>query len=166
MSGRRHYRLETRFGPEELFKALREACAASKGKDGKPAVRFDFDWLKRKVALLSPDKDAAESALEHLILAVDQRADRGLLLPGDPRKSGLEWELPVGVLLQTPDVYAEVVLAALAEMGIKGAHLDEDGAGFTVPDTALARAANSDGFVMEFPLPAYLSMKDLGPVEG
>ena len=152
------FRLEASYGPEELFAALHSIC-----EGGANPLKFDFDWLKRRVAIAGPDRAAVEQAAAKLLEKVDRKAGNGLLLPGRiTGGAGKPWELPIGVLLQTPDVYLEVMAAALAEQGLKGIRHDPDTAELAIPAGMTARALDYQGMIRDFPLPGYLRVVDLG----
>lgn len=155
------FRLEAKYGPEELFAALGTVC-----RDGGKGLAFDFDWMKRRVAIRGPEREAVERAAARLADKVARKAGPGMILPGKISGGGdADWELPMGVLLQTPDVYLEVMAAALAEQGLKGVRHDPDTAELEVPAGMTARSLDYEAMLREFPLPDYLRVVDLGLTE-
>ncbi len=150
------YRLEADYGPAELFAALRAVCAGKKGLD------FEFDWMKRRLAVTGPEREAVEAATERLLKRVHREGGNGLLLAGKPLENEDRWEIPVGIMLQTPDVYLEAMAQALAEQGIKGIQYDMNTVELEIPAGMSAKALGYQSMVQQFPLPAYIRIVDLG----
>ncbi len=162
MAAQRHYfKLESSYGPADLFKTLKSTCEDAAFKKAAPA--FEFDWIKRRVAISAATPHAAEEVLEALVKRVNKKAGTGMLLPGEAKKTDDgRTEIPVGVLLQSPDVYAEVIVQMLAEFGVRGIVTEEEGNGFSIPLNAMNRALEYREVIADFPLPDYLKIKDLG----
>lgn len=162
MSSQRHYyRMETRYAPGDLFKTLKNTCGDNRFRRHKPS--FDFDWMKRKVEIQADSQEGAEVVLEALIERVNRKAGRGLLLPGEPaRTENGRITIPVGVLIQTPDIYTEVLVESLRECGVKGIQFENGGEGLSLPPNSLNRALEYGALIASFPLPEYLSVKDEG----
>jgi hypothetical protein len=156
MSRYHHYEIRASYGPEQLFAALRATCEAA-GAD------FEFNWIGRAIHLLAADLDTAESTAATLVERVAIESARGMLLPGDAQQQeDGRIRLPIGILLQTPDVFVDVITGTLHEFGIAGIRRREDGNGFFVPISKSSRALNYHELVMGFPLPAYLRIEDMG----
>lgn len=159
---RHHFEINTRFGPSDLFRVLRGACDKAKFKEHKPD--FDFDWMSRAIEISALSEEGARMVYDYLEKEVAQRAGAGQLLPGMIVNRVGRVALPIGVLIQTPDVYTEVIVDMLSEIGVSGRAEGEDGA-FSVPVNVAARAAGYEKIVHDFPLPPYLVIVDKGIVE-
>lgn len=162
-----HYLLRARFGPADLLKILNKLMAENKNHPDAPD--FDFDYIKRKIEISARTRCTAEDLLEALVLHVEKQAGSGLLLPGAPqpdrgeRDKPLEGKdarvrIPIGVLVQTPDVYAEVLVNALQEYGVRGIVYEHDGDGFAIPQTRTNVMLDYTEIIGAFPLPGYLEL--------
>ena len=160
MSSRHHFRITASFGPADLFQLLRRACDYHEAK--RAHAEFDFDWLKRRIAITADSEEAAEHSVEWVMGKVREKAGPGMLLPGDAEKrEDGRVTVPVGVLLQTPDVYIEMMARMLTEMGLTSIRLEgEDG--FSIAVSHAARALEYEATVKDFPLPGYLKLEDGG----
>ena len=156
----RHYFLITaRFGPPQLFQALRQICEDSRNRRLEP--KFDFDWLKRRIELSANDRCGVEDLLEILLMRV-QKHGKSLLLPGETQEREGRHVVPIGVLIQTPDIYAELMMAALSEFGMTSIRREFDGDGFSVGVGPIASAIPYKEIIDDFPLPEYLAIEDKG----
>ena len=155
------YRITATFGPPELFAVLRNIAESPRRKDHAP--EFEFEWLKRRVAVSATTEAAAAEMLDELLAVVGRLAGPGLMLPGQPQ-TGREGRFifPVGVLIQTPDIYLEILVRTLTELGIKGVVVDDDGQGLSIPVSTRNMALGYTQMIASFPLPAYLVVEDLG----
>ena len=162
MTTPRHYfEIKSRYGPADLFKTLMSVCEDPRFKKVFPS--YGFDWIKRKVEISAATPEGVEELLEELIKRVNRKAGKGMLLPGERvKKDDGYLAIPIGVLLQTPDVYAEVVTGALREFGVRSIQLENEGDGFSIPLSAINRALEYEEVINSFPLPDYLSIKDKG----
>jgi len=161
MAGKKHrFRLKVRCAPADLLLALKSVCEDSRNRDAK--ATFEFDWLKRRAAISAATACAAEELAERVQVLAERRGGRGLLLPGKRIDEGDgRHTLPMGILLQSADVYAEMIRDAMGELGIPVA-LGEDGEGFAVGVNPVARAMDYLSLVRMFPLPEYLELVDEG----
>jgi hypothetical protein len=155
-----HFQVVAKYGPPELFKALKNTVEDNRFKKFAPA--FEFDWLKRKVEITANSHEGAEEVLEQFIRRVNEKAGTGLLLPGAAVKREQRTVIPVGILLQTADIYAEVVIGSLREFGVRGIELSGSGDEFAIPLTAINRALEYAEVISTFPLPGYLKIEDRG----
>ncbi len=153
------YRLEADYGPADLFAALKAVCSA---RPSDSPTEFEFDWMQRRVALTGPDRKRVEAAAEKLLDRVNREGGPGLLLAGKTRAKDGHWEVPIGVTLQTPDIYLEAMAQALTEQGLRGIRYDMDKAELEIPVGLPARALGYQGMVLQFPLPPYIRVTDLG----
>lgn len=158
------YRLNATFGPPELFAMLKAIAETPRWQPHSPA--FEFEWLKRRVAFSTTSEAAGAEMLEELIVRVGKAAGPGLLLPG-PTQTDREgrYVFPVGVLVQTPDIYLEILVKTLTELGIKGVVVDEDAQGLSIPVSTRNMALGYTQMIASFPLPGYLKIEDLGAGE-
>lgn len=154
MAAGNHYRIEATFGPPDLFRLLRALCERPENRRAK--MEFEFDWLKRRVALSAENTEALEGASASLIERVAREAAPGQLLLGPRGESDGRVIQPFGVLLQTPDVFLNLIVTTLGEFGAANIRVDEDGCGLTVPASRLNDLMQYDRLLLEFPLPAYL----------
>lgn len=161
MKDARHYfALEARFGPADLFRLLKKACDRGKFVEHKP--EFDFDWLKRKVTISANTAAGARTVTESFVHSVEAQIGAGQLLVGKPIKENGRTTIPIGVLVQTPDIYVEIMVQSLQENGIKKARIEDDGEGFSLPAVFGADVLDCDALIGDFPLPSYIRIVDKG----
>lgn len=153
----------SRFGPEEVFRALRVASEDTRLRGEHPD--FEFEWMARRILLLADTAPGTERFLEVFQARLDQfGAPPATILPGKAAPHGEgRHALPVGILLNTPDHYAELIAATLAEIGCR-ASLEAGGTALTVVVNAKAKLLGYDAVVRDFPLPTHLSVRDDGKV--
>ncbi len=154
------YRLVASVEPRDLLLALRKTCEQPRFREQKPD--FDFDWMKRKIAVSAHTRESAEALRDAVLSAVEKKAGAGHLLPGAPLQQDGRWTVPIGVLLQTPDVYTEMFAASLQELGITGVELEDDGTVIAIPISGVALALDYRSIVAELPLPPYMRLVDEG----
>ncbi|MDX2174866.1 MAG: hypothetical protein SF028_00185 [Candidatus Sumerlaeia bacterium] len=161
---RKYWRLASSFGPSELFRALRETAESRDGK--KVNAAFDFDWMKRRLEIRAKDRCAAEDLLEAFLLRA-QRAGcpPDGLLPGKAEERADCVAIPVGVLVNTPEMYAEIIGQSLVELGGGDVRLEFNGCGFSYGATVMARTLAFGQLAQSFPLPPYMSIAPADPEE-
>jgi hypothetical protein len=155
---RRHrFLLTTRYGPAELFRDGRAACRAG--------VEFDFDWMARRVGFLGADRGAVLASVEQLQHTVARAAAPGQLLaaPAEALEDG-RTRVRIGVLLQTPDIYRDLIVGLLVESGLRGVSSEDtdEGALIMIAEGPLAIAFPYSATIMAFPVPVYITVRDLG----
>ncbi len=154
------FRIESRFEPADLFKLLKRACEVPTARKG--SAHFEFDWMKRRIDLIASDEEAVRAATIWLLDEVKRRTQGEFLLPRAPEKrEDGSFIVAIGVLLQTPDVYVEMITRLLEESGIAAIPGTEENT-FKVAVNAKARALQYEQTINTFPLPEYLSIRDLG----
>lgn len=158
---RHYYRIDVSFGPEQLFKALRETAGDTRLRDAKPD--FEFDWLKRRVALSVQTAEAIPVACE-LFLARAARlgAPPDALLPGRVETADGRHVQPFGVLLNPPEHLVEFIAQMLVDLGCSGLRIEHAGAGFSFPIGSINKALSHEQLVEQFPLPPYATLVDEG----
>ncbi len=161
MAGRRVYIIESKFLPEDLFQILKKTCERGKFRDDKPD--FDFDWMKRRIEVSARSEEGARGLAEAVARSIEARAGGGQLLPGEPVRREGRIAIPIGVLIQTPDVYAEMLAQMLREMGISGVRLEENGEGFSFPGGPAGKLIDFQSIIKDFPLPHYLKIREKAP---
>lgn len=154
------YRVVASVEPRDLLLALKKTCEQPRFREHQPD--FDFDWMKRKIAVSAHTREAAQALRDAVLSAVEKKAGPGQLLPGAPVEQEGRWTIPIGVLLQTPDVYTEMFAASLQELGITGVELEDDGAVIAIPVSGVALALDYRSIVAELPLPPYMRLIDEG----
>lgn len=157
-SARNCYRLKATFGPQDLFAILKKTT--EKPAHRKQHATFDFDWMKRRIELAAAGEDAVEALLSEVVDAVTRKAGGGTLLPGKCAESHGLWRIPVGVLVQTPDVYTDMIVSMLRDMGLPGVRQEFDGEGFSLPGGAAGMAIDCRALLNEFPFPAYIQVEE------
>lgn len=157
-SPRQSYRLKATFGPPDLFAILKKTT--EKPAHRKNRAAFDFDWMKRRVELAAAGEDAVEELLSEVLDTVTRSAGAGTLLPGKCTESEGLWCIPIGVLIQTPDVYTEMIVNMLRDMGMPGVRAEFDGEGFSLPGGAAGMAIDCNALLREFPFPAYIRVEE------
>lgn len=157
---RHHFRIEARFGPQDLFLILKKTCEALPFKPLQPG--FDFDWLKRRVEISAASREGSEKVLDAVLEKVREKLGPGLLLPGEVIERDGRFVAPIGVLLQTPDVYVEIITRTLLEMGFTTLRLEHEGTGFSLAVGGMRNVLPYRPLVMDFPLPAYMQIVDEG----
>lgn len=164
MASYHHFEITASYGPAQLFAALRELCESREARAANAS--FDFDWMKRGVWIEADAAEVARTLAEKLADRVGRDAAPGQLLVGrmDTPKPGRHRQA-IGVLLQTPEVFVEVISQTLTEFGVVGIMLSADDATLEIPPTKANAAQNYAGLVTQFPLPRYLSVVDRGLVE-
>lgn len=161
MAPKRHYyEITTNFAPRDLFLLLKKICDEPELR--KQGAAFDFDWLKRRVELSAKSRDAAEDGLEILLTRLKAKAGGGLLLPGDAQEKDGRTVIPVGVLLQSPEVYAELLANALTEFGLPNVTTEYEGNGLSLPAGKMTAMLQYETIISQFPLPGYLKIEDRG----
>ncbi|MCC6546571.1 hypothetical protein IT570_05330 [Candidatus Sumerlaeota bacterium] len=156
------FRIETRFAPAELFKSLKRACEIPAARKGDS--RFEFDWMLRKVEIIASNADAIRAAADCLLADVKKKTGGEFLLPRPPEeRSDGSTAIVMGVLLQTADVYIDMILRMLEESGIAAIPDTEENT-FKIAVNAKSRALQYEQVVLAFPLPPYLSIHDMGIV--
>lgn len=156
-----YYILKSSFSPADLFQVLKSLCEDPRFSPH--SLDFDFDWIKRRIELSAESHVCAEDALEELIRWVNAAAGTGNLLPNEckEREDG-RFAIPIGVLLQSPDVYVELILRQLDEYGVRNASPEFDGDGFAIPLTNSNKSMGYEEVIAAFPLPQYITVKDEG----
>jgi len=153
------------YGPPELFAAVRAVCESSAGRAAR--ATFDFDWMKRGIWIESQSAEASVILANQLAHRVAESAGPGSLIVGrvEATPSGRHRQA-IGVLLQTPDVFIQVMSQTLTEIGVIGILLPPDGDKIEIPQTKANLARNYAALVRQFPLPPYLRIEDRGLVDG
>ncbi|MEO8377062.1 MAG: hypothetical protein ABI579_05265 [Candidatus Sumerlaeota bacterium] len=154
------FRIASKFQPADLFKLLKRACEIPAAK--KATARFEFEWMKRKLELIADDEVAVRAAANWLLDEVKKKTNGEFLLPRPPEKrDDQSFVVVMGVLLQTPDVYVDMIVRLLEESGIAAIHDAEDNT-LKVAVNPKTRALQYELVVTTFLLPPYLSIDDLG----
>ncbi len=162
---RHHYRIEATFGPGQLFRALRETAEDTRLREARPD--FEFDWLKRRVAISLSAPELLGLAGELLLARAEKYgAPPGSLLAGPPEQSEGRHVQPFGVLLNPPEHLVEFMVQMLLELGCTGLRLEHDGAGFSFPIGNINKALQHEQLVEQFPLPPYARLVDEGRAPG
>lgn len=158
----RRFRLVASYGPQQLFLLLKRVAETKQRRAA--GASFDFDWMKRAVVLAAPTAEMADAMVDEVMEELSRKAAPGQLLPGPTREENGRHVVRAGVLLQTPDIYAEQILASLSELGCTAAAVEEDGVTIAIPPS---RSFGMDyaSVVSEFPLPPYLSIEEVGEAD-
>jgi hypothetical protein len=162
---RLHFVIESTFGPADIFRRLKSTCEHGKFKEYAPD--FDFDWLKRRIEISASSQEGVRYIQKELLRVLEKAGGKELFLSGKMQlnEDDNRWKLPIGVLVQTPDIFISLVVSTLSEFGIKGIRLDEDGNGFLLPYGLTAMRFDLETYFEEFPLPGYLKMVNMGVVD-
>lgn len=157
MAAVHRFRLHSSFGPADVFRLLREVAGGETGLDS------EFDWLRRRVALLAGSREELDAGVARLREAwVAAGGPAGGLLAGPVAKEGERWTAPFGVLVHGPAEFAELIAATLLEVGVVGTRCGLDGETVEVPLNAVSRRIDFRGLIMEFPLPDGMRVSDEG----
>ncbi|CAN5182836.1 hypothetical protein BH09SUM1_BH09SUM1_13640 [soil metagenome] len=166
MAETRHYfEIVASFEAADLFRILKNVCEDRSLAAVKPD--FDFDWLKRRAEISASSLCGAEDALDLILSRILKKTgSAGLLLPGESitDESG-RTRIPIGVLLQSPDIYAELIGASLTEFAVAGVRREFDGNGISIPVNRMTSLVDYGEIVRMFPLPSYLTIADHGAKE-
>jgi hypothetical protein len=159
-----HFEITASYGPAQLFATLKKLCENREGRVVN--ATFEFDWMKRGVWIEAESERGATMVAERLAKAVDHDAAPGQILVGrlDKAPSGRPRQ-SIGILLQTPDVYTEVMSQTLTEFGLRGILTSADGTTLEVPVTSVNKGLGYADLIARFPLPRYLRVADRGIVE-
>lgn len=162
MSALRHYyRIEVSFGPEELFRALRETAGDTRLRGA--GLDFEFDWLRRRVAISLSDAESIPLACElFLARAAKLGAPADALLPGRVEVVDGRHVQPFGVLLNPPEHLVEFIVQMLLDLGCTGLRIEHNGAGFSFPVASINKALSHEQLVEQFPMPPYARLTDEG----
>lgn len=154
------FRIVARFGPGDLLRLMNSIRDDKEWRGEK--LDFDFDWMKRRVAFSARTEAGARSATEALVSRTDARAGAGHLLVGKPEK-GADGRvtIPIGVALQEPEVFREMLVGMLYEAGIMGITQDpNDGGHFLVRPIGPGASLPWREVITGFPLPEYLKLEE------
>lgn len=154
------YRIVASFGPGDLLRLGNAIAEDKRFRDQK--VKFDFDWMKRRVAFTAATEDAAREATGILLSRVEKKAGPGQLLAGKPGtgENG-RVTIPIGIVLQEPEVFRELIVGGLYEAGLMGITLDPNiGGHFLIRPSGPASRLPWRELVTDFPLPPYLKLEE------
>lgn len=157
------FRLTAGFGPADVFRALQATCADAAHAADAPA--FEFNWIKRRLAISAASPEGLESCLRRfLALAREAGADDGAFLPGKMEEKDGRFVRPIGAMVMDPASLAELVGRTMVEIGMRGVRIRDsaDGCTIEIARSFIAERIDYAALVMEFPLPPYVRVEDLG----
>ena len=158
---RHHYAIEAIVGPEHLFRALKDACADTRLRAGKPDL--EFDWMKRRVALKANSREMLAMAHELFSKRLDKLgAPPDAVLAGKVEEANGRFVQPYGVLMNPPEVFVELIAGMLIELGCTTLLIEPGGTKFSFAIGAISKAVDHERMVEQFPLPDYVALQDLG----
>ena len=158
---RHHYAIEAIVGPEHLFRALKDACADTRLRGGKPEL--EFDWMKRRVALKANSREMLALAGELFVKRLERLgAPPDAVLAGKVEEAGGTFVQPYGVLMNPPEVFVELICGMLVELGCTTLLIEPGGTKFSFSIGAISKAVDHERMVEQFPLPDYVALQDLG----
>lgn len=157
------FRLEARFGAEEVFRALRTVCEHPNQRAHGP--QFEFDWMARRVALSADSEEGLQQCHEAFLAQLTKLGgDDDAVLPGRAAEDYGRWTRPYGVMVQDAATYAELIGNSLVELGLRGLriHDQETACLIQVRKNPTTRLVDYATLIMEFPLPNSVTVKDEG----
>lgn len=156
---RHHFLIHCSFGPEQVFRALNSASPEGNNR----GVSFDLDWIGRAITFIAPSEGTIRDTTDRFLHAVKREGgDPGWFLPGAITQENDQFRRKVGMLLNGPETYSDLLLRFMAEIGVAGLRHEEHGAGFSLPVNAATKAIQYQKLILEFPLPIYARVVDQG----
>lgn len=154
------FRIVASFGPGDLLRLGNAIAEDKRFRDAN--LEYEFDWMKRRVAFTARTGEAATEASGILLSRVERKAGAGQLLAGKPETApDGRVTVPIGVILQEPEVFRELMVGGLYEAGLMGITQDpNDGGHFLIRPTGPASNLPWHELVTEFPLPPYLKLEE------
>ncbi|MCC5877539.1 MAG: hypothetical protein JJU11_15065 [Candidatus Sumerlaeia bacterium] len=154
------FRIVATFGPGDLLRLGNAIAGDTRFRDAE--LTYDFDWMKRRLAFTANTEEAATQACGMLISRVEKKAGPDQLLAGKP-ETGADGRvtIPMGVILQEPEVFRELMVGGLYEAGLMGITQDpNDGGHFLIRPKGPAASLPWRDLITEFPLPPYLKLEE------
>ena len=152
------FRIEATLGPADLLRALEKVRGHLNQRRHDPS--FEFDWLKRRVAFSANSREGLDECVRQFLAQMRKAGGgEGLFLPGRIEEKEGRFTQALGVTLQEPAVFAQLIGQALIEVGIHGVRVAETETGciLTVRGGGpLASQVDYRGLVREFPVPEYI----------
>lgn len=154
------FRIVARFGPGDLLR-LMNTIRDEKGFR-EEELDFEFDWMKRRIAFSARTEEGARRATEALLSRAEKKAGAGHLLAGKAvREEAGRVTIPIGVAIQEPEVFREMLVGMLYEAGIMGITEDpNDGGHFLVRPRGPGASLPWREVITSFPLPEYLKLEE------
>jgi hypothetical protein len=164
----RVFRLTSVVSPSDVLSALR--LVAGHANQAALEPDFEFDWIKRRLAFSAVSPEGCRALADQFLGQLRKRGDSVAeqFLVGEPAAAGDRWQVPIGVLLQDPATFGELIGRSLVEMGVRGVRVydaAEQGCHVCVPAGKVLGALEAGAMVADFPLPGYLKLEDLGERE-
>lgn len=160
------FTLRATFGPAEVFKALRHVCDHPNQRDDDP--QFAFDWMARRLELSTTSAEATAKCLGHFRDFVARLGGPAAgFLAGKPIERDGRHVQPIGVALHDAATFGELIGKSLVEIGLRGVRVtDTNGeCHIDVRQGAIPAAFDYAALVMQFPVPAYITISDEGSIE-
>lgn len=159
------FRIESDFGPEQVFKALRLVCDHPGQRDAQP--EFEFDWISRRIAISADSAEAVDVCLAHFIEQVGKMGATGdAFFPGKIEERVGRYVRPIGVAVHDAPTFGELIGKALVEVGLRGVKLFDSPGGtmLTLRVSGMARQIDYVALIREFPVPGYIRIRDAGQI--
>ena len=159
------FQLIALLGPAQVLAALERAVELPKNKAESAA--FEFDWLGRKVVLGAANVEALERLLGDVLEPLGKSGTPvgELFLVGkvNQEESG-RFNRPLGILIQESSIFGELIGRSLVDIGVRGIRVIDQMTHCTITVAVSPFSAGMDiaGYLREFPLPAYMELRDLG----
>lgn len=157
--------IQSRFGPQELFRALQTVTEHPAQRDHEP--EFEFDWIARRVAL--------SAASEAGLAVCDQQLAGQIEKLGGPPDGLIGGKIqtlesgrflrPYGVLVQDAAAFGEMIGRSLVDLGVRGVQVVDKAGGvceLRVRINAFSKRVDYEAFIKEFPFPTYITLSDEG----
>lgn len=151
------------FGAEDVFRALSTVCEHPSQRRFEP--QFEFDWLKRRIAVSANSEEGLAICHEQFMnQIVKSGGEQESLLAGQPEENEGRWSRPYGVAVMDAATFAEHIGNSLVDVGLRGVQIVDtaEGCMINVRQSAMAKSFDYRAFIMEFPLPGYVTIRDLG----
>lgn len=161
------FKISTRITPEDVFKFLSIIKEHDNQKEYEP--EFEFDWIKRKIALSANSKEGVNVLVDQFRNQLTRKdiKPEEIFLVGKIAQKDERFEAPIGVTLQDPSIFGEMIGNSLVEIGVRGITVIDrsDHCLVTVQLGPFTGGIDFRSFIMEFPLPEYLDLHDDGERE-